>query len=511
MADVMEETLELTDNFVKVPIPKDKPFSNKQNVIATVLGEARNQTYKGMQAVANVIDNRKKRSTSRYESYKDVVLASKQFDFWGSSANAVRNREDVFAIMKRKKKTPEYKNAEKIVNSLFKGELGDITDGADHFHGAPNNPPPWSQNMRQTKRLLDHVFLDSTKQATPSTTVPPISKEVAPAPATPAAPAAPILKKAEENSFVSKPSITENGEDTTTQDYPRPYGRIFPELMDKKTIAELTQQTGLDQHELWNKATESFIKFPNDLEKARLYFLKDMITDPKEGLNVNVITQENFSFTSKLNKKEGGLVPQYQRGTDRRGVRIPSLTVTGKGPISAGQNAPEEGGFLSVSGRHLKEKRKPVGEIITPERQVSVVKGSEDKGFSIKGRLPKNITNEIVKGLRLGGSFTHNEFKNKISADPFFNEVIREKVQSLGLNIGIKDKFDIRLNQTAIKPKGQKTRKQHSVFGEFNIFTSPNGKITVGINAEDFTGKKPRYSGSVRGRIAFEEGGFVSA
>jgi hypothetical protein len=213
----------------------------------------------------------------------------------------------------------------------------------------------------------------------------------------------------------------------------------------------------------------------------------------------------------KPKKMEGGLVPKYQKGTDKRGVVIPSLTVTEEGPIRAGENAPETGGFLSVSGRHLKGKRKPVGEIITPESEIPVVAGSEDKGFSIEGRLPKNITNKIVDGLRLGGSFTQEEFKDKISADPFFNNVIRHEVQNLGFNIGIKDKFDIRLNQTAIKPEGQKTRKQHSASGEFTIYKSPAGKITVGVNAEDFTGRNPRYSGALRGKLKFEEGGFVSA
>jgi len=222
------------------------------------------------------------------------------------------------------------------------------------------------------------------------------------------------------------------------------------------------------------------------------------------------VTPQKF-LRDKPKKMEGGLVPKYQKGTDKRGVVIPSLTVTEEGPIRVGENAPETGGFLSVSGRHLKGKRKPVGEIITPESEIPVVAGSEDKGFSIEGRLPKNITNKIVDGLRLGGSFTQEEFKDKISADPFFNNVIREEVQNLGFNIGIKDKFDIRLNQTAIKPEGQKTRKQHSASGEFTIYKSPAGKITVGVNAEDFTGRNPRYSGALRGKLKFEEGGFVSA
>jgi hypothetical protein len=273
-----------------------------------------------------------------------------------------------------------------------------------------------------------------------------------------------------------------------------------PEIQDQMAI-ELLKESKLD-YLVNNKISfEEFI--------SRLGNIWKPIKDKK--IKSEDVRQLIDNALRNFKKMEGGLVPQYQKGTDKRGVVLPSSTVTEEGPIPFGQNPPETGGFLSVSGRHLKGKRKPVGKIITPESEIPVVAGSEDKGFSIEGRLPKNITNKIVDGLRLGGSFTQEEFKDKISADPFFNYVIREEVQSLGLNIGIEDKFDIRLNQTAIKPEGQKTRKQHSASGEFTIYKSPAGKITVGVNAEDFTGRNPRYSGALRGKLKFEEGGFVSA
>ena len=40
---------------------------------------------------------------------------------------------------------------------------------------------------------------------------------------------------------------------------------------------------------------------------------------------------------------------------------------------------------------------------------------------------------------------------------------------------------------------------------------SPLGEITVNLNVEDFTGKRPQYGVSLRKEIKFKEGGFVSA
>jgi len=317
-ANAMEETLEPLDPFVNVPIPKDKgmnEYSIPEKYENIPLSEIYSEKL-GKENFEKLVGVIKQQETSN-EHYKNgVVQVGLAGEVGLMQIKPLGNLGGGIGGSLKGIRRPVLENEDlnervgriHLINILGNKSVNyDIPSAIMAWNRGLGMHKKWIAKGRKQEELPEHTknYLKSLRKVfpektTPSTDVPPISKEVAPA--------APILKKAEENSFVSKPSITENGEDTTTQDYPRPYGRIFPELMDEKTIAELTQQTGLDQHELWNKATESFIKFPNDLEKARLYFLKDMITDPKEGLNVNVITQENFSFTSKLNKKEGGFV-----------------------------------------------------------------------------------------------------------------------------------------------------------------------------------------------------------
>ena len=168
-----------------IPIPQHKPIlsskqkktfdiqKNKEDVIDTILGEARSEkdekgsSYEAMQAVANVIDNRKKRdeeskkNVKKYKTFSDVVKAEKQFDFWGNkSDDGKANRKSVFEIDTN---SQEYKDAVKITDLLFAGKLKDVTKGSDHFfrHSKKTNPPPWAYKMSEQRKLLKHRFFDS--------------------------------------------------------------------------------------------------------------------------------------------------------------------------------------------------------------------------------------------------------------------------------------------------------------------------------------------------------------
>ena len=172
-------------NSAFIPIPQHKPIlsskqrkafdiqKNKEDVIDTILGEARSEkdekgsSYEAMQAVANVIDNRKKRdeesikNVKKYKTFSDVVKAENQFDFWGNkSKDGEANRKSVFEIDKKSK---EYEDAVKITDLLFAGKLKDVTKGSDHFfrQNKKTNPPPWAYKMSEQRKLLRHRFFDS--------------------------------------------------------------------------------------------------------------------------------------------------------------------------------------------------------------------------------------------------------------------------------------------------------------------------------------------------------------
>ena len=163
-----------------------KSFSDRENVIATILGEARGEkdkkgsSYEAMQAVANVIDNRSKRKQwKKLISFTDIVKQKKQFEVWKISSDPKKNKDieanraDILSIM-RNKNTSEYKDAVKITDLLLAGNLKDITNGADHFyrHNIKKKPPSWSYKMSEVKRVFNHRFLDSEKKQGVPWTVP---------------------------------------------------------------------------------------------------------------------------------------------------------------------------------------------------------------------------------------------------------------------------------------------------------------------------------------------------
>ena len=118
-------------------------------LIATIVLEAGGEGYHGMVAVANVIDNRAKKShTSHYK----VVRKPMQF-----SALNGRTNHEVICLAKGHKL---WNVAADIVDQMLAGELTDITSGADHYH-AIRITPKWSYKMTQTCTIKHHKFYRS--------------------------------------------------------------------------------------------------------------------------------------------------------------------------------------------------------------------------------------------------------------------------------------------------------------------------------------------------------------
>ena len=294
-----------------------------------------------------------------------------------------------------------------------------------------------------------------------------------------------------EESFVKKPenvilspppaSIVEQTSDST-QEYP--YELVFPELFNRKFLEE----NNLNPEVLKDIARNSF-KNSNSFYKARESFLKQVLNNPDIRKFMNrAISGESIKLP-KIGKKEGGLIQKYQKGD------------------LVGPSTEPKTGFFNVSGGYSEKKRKPVGKI---NKNTPVVRGSEQKGISMQLQLPRAITDKIIKGLRLGGEYSKEEFIQKLSASNFFNEKMKTEIKKSGITVG-KDKFDISLNKTSFKPEGQKSKNQYDAYGRFTVDKSPLGEITVNLNVEDFTGKRPQYGVSLRKEIKFKEGGFVSA
>lgn len=96
-------------------------------VARTVLSEAQNDGESGMAAVANVIKNRA--DSGRYgETPGAVVLQRKQFEPW-SLPQGDSNHPSRWSA-----KSPDYQRAASIVDSVWKGDVPDVTGGATHFY-----------------------------------------------------------------------------------------------------------------------------------------------------------------------------------------------------------------------------------------------------------------------------------------------------------------------------------------------------------------------------------------
>ncbi len=131
-----------------------------QDILArTLWGEARNEGFQGMQAVANVIINRKK-SRRWPNSVRSVCLQKKQFSAWNKNDP---NRVKMLAVTDSDSR---YKMALEISTRALLESLPDITGGADHYLNIPatrqmrgGSLPDWVDLNKKTADIGLHTFL----------------------------------------------------------------------------------------------------------------------------------------------------------------------------------------------------------------------------------------------------------------------------------------------------------------------------------------------------------------
>lgn len=122
----------------------------------TLYGEARNQPFKGIVAVAYVI---KTRSKERNKTITEICLAPLQFSCWNKNDP---NRKIIeFVGLDR----PAFMKCFGIACLVITGELINPTFGANHYHtiaAPPKNvkwPPSWAKNMTLIAEIGSHRFL----------------------------------------------------------------------------------------------------------------------------------------------------------------------------------------------------------------------------------------------------------------------------------------------------------------------------------------------------------------
>lgn len=121
----------------------------------TIYGEARNQRYEGMVAVANAIMNRTKSNRSFGGSLVQVIMRPWAFSLWNSPDGNYK------ATLAANDNDPEFKMAGDIARAALDGTLADNTGGATHyFNPSVVARPKWAdhEGSVETVKIGDHVF-----------------------------------------------------------------------------------------------------------------------------------------------------------------------------------------------------------------------------------------------------------------------------------------------------------------------------------------------------------------
>ena len=117
----------------------------------TIWGEARGESTKGQQAVANVIMNRVKKGGWYGATVEEVVLKPYQFSCWNDTDPNFEKLQNLQA------NDPQLAGALQIAKKAYYGQLEDITGGAINYHAKSVNPY-WSKSMTKTATIGNHIF-----------------------------------------------------------------------------------------------------------------------------------------------------------------------------------------------------------------------------------------------------------------------------------------------------------------------------------------------------------------
>ncbi len=144
------------------PPPRIAPVGDPaviQVVAQTLWGEARGESERGMQAVACVIEERRRRRWMKATNAAEVCLAPMQFSCWNRNDP---NRARMEAVVRQP--DAAYTRALAIAQALVAGELEDITDHATHYYAASMPAPPsWARGKRPCATVGHHLFFNDIR------------------------------------------------------------------------------------------------------------------------------------------------------------------------------------------------------------------------------------------------------------------------------------------------------------------------------------------------------------
>lgn len=122
-------------------------------VARTLWGEARGEPERGKEAVCWVIRNRAERGGRFGATWKEVCLKPYAFSCWNRNDP---QREKLLAFKEGSRELVVFRGIAAKIRLLENED--DPTGGADHYHAAYIDPPPWTAKMTQTASIGRHLF-----------------------------------------------------------------------------------------------------------------------------------------------------------------------------------------------------------------------------------------------------------------------------------------------------------------------------------------------------------------
>ena len=123
-----------------------------------VYHEAKNQSFMGQVAVAQVVMNRVK--DERYpNTVCDVVKQAETYKY--KPTIPIKNKCQFSWYCDGKSDKPEepkaWRDAMHVANGVYNGHIGDFVEGATHYHAYYVNPS-WAKVKKYVLRIDDHIF-----------------------------------------------------------------------------------------------------------------------------------------------------------------------------------------------------------------------------------------------------------------------------------------------------------------------------------------------------------------
>lgn len=131
-------------------------------IARTAYGEDGNGGRWGMQAVINVIDNRRKAGGWWGDTWQDVILKPYQFSIWNARTVAAYKNDPQFkryvsVIESVDEKNAAFAEAKQLAALAYDGQLADITGGANHYK-LPTARAAWADGVEPIAHIGSHDF-----------------------------------------------------------------------------------------------------------------------------------------------------------------------------------------------------------------------------------------------------------------------------------------------------------------------------------------------------------------